>query len=56
MQLDPVDEKRAVDQAKAALTAAECRVRSAKDTLEIAEQTLITDTLQADEHGEGGGD
>ncbi len=48
LQLDPVDEQRAVDQATGALTAAECRVTTAKDTLAIAEQTLITDTHQAE--------
>jgi HlyD family secretion protein len=48
LQLDPVDEQRAVDQAKAALTAAECKVTTAKDTLAIAEQTVITDTTQAE--------
>jgi multidrug efflux pump subunit AcrA (membrane-fusion protein) len=47
MELDPVDEQRAVDQAKSALTAAQCRVTTAKDTLAIAEQTQVTDTLQA---------
>ena len=45
--LDPVDEKRAVEQAKADLTAALCKVTQAKDTLAIAEQQFITDTIQA---------
>ena len=48
LQLDPGDEQRAVDQAKSALKSAECKVTTAKDTLAIAEQAIITDTKQAE--------
>lgn len=47
LELDPIDEQRALDQAKADLTAAQCKVTQAKDTLAIAEQQLLTDTVQA---------
>ena len=48
MELDPIDEVRAVHEAEAALKGTVCRVTAARDTLEIAKQTLITDTRQAE--------
>ena len=47
LELDQTDERRARDQAQADLTAAECKVTQAKDTLAIAEQQFVTDTIQA---------
>ena len=45
MELDPIDEVRAVDQAaKAALTGAECKVKAARDTLEIAKSRRLSRT------------
>jgi HlyD family secretion protein len=48
LELDPIDEQRAVDQAKAALDGAKCKVNSAEQALKISEQTLITDQHQAE--------
>jgi HlyD family secretion protein len=48
VEMDPIDEQRRVDQATAALTAAQCRLSNAQRTLEISEQTLGTDKERAE--------
>src|SRR5205823_2038810 len=43
VKLDPIDEQRNVDQASVALKVADAKLASAKESLIVAEQTLLTD-------------
>lgn len=47
LELDPINEQRLVKQQEAALSAAQLRLSKARQALQISEQTLVTDTRQA---------
>ena len=47
MQLDPIDENRAIEQAQASLTAAEASLAQAKQNVLIAQENLVTSTQKA---------
>ncbi|MCY3017917.1 MAG: efflux RND transporter periplasmic adaptor subunit [Planctomycetota bacterium] len=48
LEVDPVDQKRAVDLADVALASSSAHLASAKQNLVIAEQKLVTDKMRAD--------
>ena len=48
LALDPVDQQRSADQAKASVLAAQAKLDSAKAALAVAEQTLVADRLKAE--------
>jgi HlyD family secretion protein len=48
LQLDPINEQRLVKQQEAALAGSNLRLSKAQQALQIAEQTLVTDTRQAE--------